>query len=121
MGPLILRQYGQRCARLAPHLRRNLLWRYCAVGRLPPLVASFRLCPPVGAHTGALGWGHIAAVFGSPYRLATSLRLPAWVATSPSARRGVCNLFAQAVSGFSNGVHCERMGRCVATVLYRGH
>ena len=41
MGPLIRRQYRKRGFRLSRELRRNLLWRYSALGNLEP-----RTSPP---------------------------------------------------------------------------
>ena len=121
MGPLILRQYGQRCARLAPHLRRNLLRRYCAVGRLRPRVAEFRLLPPVGDRAGAPGWG-ISLLYADPqYSAATSLHLPAWFCDVAFWSDAESEIFFRTGIGCSNGVRVGRMGRCVATVLYPAH
>ena len=50
MAPLIARQYRQRTHTLTPELTRNLVWRYSALGRLPPRVAPFVFYEPVGAH-----------------------------------------------------------------------
>ena len=35
MGPLIRRQYGVSATKLTPALKRNLLWRFDAIGVLP--------------------------------------------------------------------------------------
>ena len=77
MGPLIARQYRQRGHKLTVDLTRNLLWRYSALGNLPPRVTPFLFLSPVGAHTDAQGFGHIAAVYMNQ-TTEVALHLPSW-------------------------------------------
>ena len=60
MGPLILRQYRPRTTKLTRALKMCLIWRYNALGSLPPRAKPFSLLPPVGAHSDAQGLGQIS-------------------------------------------------------------
>ena len=60
MGPLIRRQYGVHATTLTPILKRNLLWCLNAIGSLPARSVPLRLGSPVGAHSDAQGFGHVA-------------------------------------------------------------
>ena len=77
-GPLIARQYRQRGHTLTPELTRNLLWRYIALGSLPPRITPFVYISPVGAHTDAQGFGHIAAAYKGSRTNTVSAHLPTW-------------------------------------------
>ena len=79
MGPLIARQYRQRGHKLTTELTRNIVWRYSALGILPPRVTPFVFHSPVGAHTDAQGYGQIAAVYTGRATAAVSLHLPDWL------------------------------------------
>ena len=62
MGPLIRRQYCGVSHRLNRKLTRNLARRYSDIGNLPRRVTPYSTHQPVGAHTDAQGFGHIASV-----------------------------------------------------------
>ena len=79
MGPLIRRQYAQHTHQIDMTLKRNLLWRYCAIGKIPPRITPFAVNGSVGAHTEAQGFGHIAAAHALTGRVTVSLRLPDWL------------------------------------------
>ena len=85
MGPLIARQYLQRGNSLDTRLRRNLLWRYGALGNLPPRVTPYHYYSPVGAHTGAQGLGRISAVFTGENKTVVPTHLPVWFTTMATA------------------------------------
>ena len=78
-GPLIRRQYAQRNYRLDDTLTRNLLWRYSAIGNLPPRATPFSVNESVGAHTDANGYGHIAEAHTLNGPKTVSARLPDWL------------------------------------------
>ena len=75
MGPLIARQYRHRRRTLCTGIKRNLLWRYSALGRLPPREIPFRFDTTIGAHTDAQGLGCIAAVYTGSTKTTVSTRL----------------------------------------------
>ena len=79
MGPLIRRQYAQRNYRLDDALTRNLLWRYSAIGNLPPRATPFSANESVWAHTDAKGYGHIAAAHTLNGPKTAPARLPSWL------------------------------------------
>ena len=79
MGPLIRRQYGTHATTLSPILKRNLLWWFNAIGSLPARSIPLRLGSPVGAHSEAQGFGHIAARSLLPEDITVSLHLPTWL------------------------------------------
>ena len=76
MGPLIRRQYRFRGTNLSPELKRNLVWWYSALGNLRPRTAPSKQKKPIGAHTDAQGFGHIAAVYVSSPRRMVHVHLP---------------------------------------------
>ena len=78
MGPLARRQYGAHARSLTPDLRRNLLWRFNAVGDLPPRTIPLSLLAPMGARADAQGHGHIAMRALFPQDVSISTRLPRW-------------------------------------------
>ena len=78
MGPLISRQYRHHGTHLGPELKRNLIWRYSALGNLAPRTAPFQQLRPVGAHTDAQGFGHVAALFYGESRHEAHTHLPEW-------------------------------------------
>ena len=78
MGPSIRRQYGTHARTLTPDLRRNLLWRYNAAGKLPPRTIPLSLLSPLGARSDAQGHGHIAMRALCPRDISISTRLPKW-------------------------------------------
>ena len=78
MGPLIRRQYGVHATKLTPALKRNLLWWFNAIGALPARSIPMKLGTPVGAHSDAQGFGHIAARALLPNDVTVSLHLPLW-------------------------------------------
>ena len=85
MGHLIARKYRQRGQSLDTRLRRNLLWRYGDLCNLPPRVTPYHFGSPVGAHTGAQGLGHIAAVFTGENKTVAPTHLPVWFTTMAAA------------------------------------
>ena len=93
MGPLIARQYRQRGHTLTAELTRNLMWRYIALGNLPPRVTPFVSQSPVGAHTDAQGHGHIAAVYKNRHTNTASLHLPPWFTDLVSTTPGESPIF----------------------------
>ena len=78
MGKLIARQYYQRPPGLTRAIRRNLVWRYSALGNLPPMTTPYSLGTPVGAHTDSEGLGHIDAVYLDSEKTTASTHLPKW-------------------------------------------
>ena len=88
MAPLIARQYRQRKHTLTPELTRNLVWRYSALGGLPPRTTPFVFSEPVGAHADAQGFGRIAALFRHRGKATVSLHLHDWLAELANAIPG---------------------------------
>ena len=79
MGPLVRRQYGSNAQLLTPDLKRNLLWRYNAIGKLPPpRPIPLTLFSPMGAYSDAQGHGHIASRALLPLDVSISTHLPKW-------------------------------------------
>ena len=93
MGPLIARQYWQRRQTLDTALRRNRLWWYAALGKLPPRLTPFHFVRPVGAHTDAQGLGHVAAVSTGETKTAVSAHLPEWFMATVTALPGESPIF----------------------------
>ena len=59
MGPSIRRQYGSNAQLLTPDLKRNLLWRYNAIGKLHPAVdTAYTLFPDGSALWCSRAWAH---------------------------------------------------------------
>ena len=77
-GPLIRRQYGPYAHLLTPDLKRNLLWRYNAIGALPPRSIPLTLFFPMGTHSDDQGHGHIATRAILPVDVSISTHLPKW-------------------------------------------
>ena len=78
MSPLIRQQYCRGGGAMSPNLRRNLIWWYSALGNLAPRTAPFKQQGPLGAHTDAQGFGHIAAVYLLEQRAVVHAHLPEW-------------------------------------------
>ena len=88
MGPSIRRQYGTNATSLTPVLKRNLIWRYNAIGSLPARSIPLTLFSPVGAHSDAQGFGHSAARALLPEDATVSTHLPQWFVDMALAAEG---------------------------------
>ena len=78
MGPLIRRQYGSFSHSLNTDVKRNILWRYNAIGTLPPRSIPLTLFSPMGAHSDAQGNGHISTRALLPIDVSLSTHHPKW-------------------------------------------
>ena len=78
---------------MSPELRRNLIWRYSALGNLAPRTAPFEQQGPMGAHTDAQGRGHIAAVYLAEQRVSANAHLPEWLCLMAEAAEGESPIF----------------------------
>ena len=72
ISPLIRQQY----CNAGTELRRNLIWRYSSIGSLAPRTMPFEQQAPLGAHTAAQRYGHVAAVYLLWQRVVTNAHLP---------------------------------------------
>ena len=76
MGHPIARQYKRRATRSAPVSRRNLVWRFSALGKLAARTSPFGQITPFGAHTDAQCYGRIASARYGQRRKTVHLHLP---------------------------------------------
>ena len=88
MGPLIRRQYGANSITLTCELNRNLLWRYNVIGKPPPRLIPLAMLAPMGAHSDAQGFGHVASRALLPDDLTVSTHLPQWFIDMALAAEG---------------------------------